>query len=74
MLDATFACPGLPIFCRLDELGLVVTGQRVEPGRAVLACRVMVGEFDDWCTVCGCQGAARDTVITNRSGGVPPRW
>jgi hypothetical protein len=28
-------------FCRLDELGLVVTGQRLEPDRAVLACRVV---------------------------------
>ena len=28
MLDATFACPDLTTFCRLDELGLVATGQR----------------------------------------------
>ena len=26
-------------FCRLDELGLEVLGQRVEPDRAILACR-----------------------------------
>jgi hypothetical protein len=38
--DATFACPDLTVFCRLDELGLEVTGQRLEPDRAVLACRV----------------------------------
>ena len=34
--DATFACPDLTTFCRLDELGLEVTGQRVEPDRALL--------------------------------------
>jgi len=35
--DATFGCPDLTTFCRLDELGLVVVGQRLEPDRAVLA-------------------------------------
>ena len=44
--DATFANPDLTTFCRLDELGLEVTGQRVEPGRAVLACRVI--DDDRW--------------------------
>lgn len=40
MLDATaFTRPNLSSFCRLDELGLVVVGQRLEPKRAVLACR-----------------------------------
>ena len=29
--DATFGCPDLTTFCRLDELGLVVVGQRLEP-------------------------------------------
>jgi hypothetical protein len=37
--DATFGCPDLTTFCRPDELGLVVVGQRLEPDRAVLACR-----------------------------------
>jgi transposase len=59
--DATFACPDLTTFCRLDGLGLVVVGQRLEPDRAVLACRVV--EPDDWCHRCGCQGTPRDTVI-----------
>ena len=59
--DATFACPDLTTFCRLDDLGLVVTGQRVEPGRAVLACRVV--DEDAWCRRCGCQGAPRDSVV-----------
>jgi hypothetical protein len=28
------------MFCRVDELGLVVVGQHLEPGRSVLAYRV----------------------------------
>jgi transposase len=59
--DVTFACPDLTTFARLDELGLEVTGQRLEPDRAVLACRVV--ELDRWCRRCGCEGAPRDTVI-----------
>ena len=31
MRNATFACPDLTTFCRVDELGLVVVGQRLEP-------------------------------------------
>lgn len=61
MPDATFACPDLTTFCRLDELGLEVTGQRLEPKRAVLACRVV--QPDAWCRRCGCQGTARDSVV-----------
>ena len=60
MSDLTFARPDLTTFCRLDGLGLVVTGQRLEPERAVLACKVV--EPDDWCHRCGCQGKSRDTV------------
>jgi transposase len=59
--DATFGCPDLTTFCRLEELGLEVTGQRLEPDRAVLACRVV--ELDGWCRRCGCEGTARDTVV-----------
>ena len=59
--DAGFACPDLTTFCRLDGLGLVVTGQRLEPDRAFLACRVL--EPDQWCRRCGCQGVPRDTVV-----------
>lgn len=61
MSDATFACPDLTTFARLDELGLEVTGQRLEPDRAVLACRVV--EPDQWCRRCGSLGSPRDTVI-----------
>ena len=61
MSDATFTCPDLTTFTRLDELGLVVVGQHLEPGRAVLACRVL--DADQWCRRCGCEGTARDTVV-----------
>ena len=68
MHDATragaFACADLTTFCRLDELGLVVTGQRLEPTRAVLACKVVVPEdsLERWCRRCGAEGSPRDTV------------
>jgi len=58
--DATYGCPDLTTFCRLNELGLQVVGQQLEPGRAVLACRV--SETDPWCRRCGCQGSPRDSV------------
>nr|WP_285178978.1 ISL3 family transposase [Micrococcus terreus]MDK7700646.1 ISL3 family transposase [Micrococcus terreus] len=61
MFNATFDDCDLTKFCRLEELGLEATGQRLEPGRAVLACRVV--EPDDWCHRCGSQGTPRDTVI-----------
>ena len=65
MSDATppagFGRPDLTAFARLDGLGLSVIGQRLEPDRAVLACRVV--EPDQWCRRCGSEGAARDTVI-----------
>ena len=59
MPDATFATPDVTTFCRLDELGLVVVGQHLQPDRAVLACRVAddaVEEADRWCRRCGCEG------------------
>ncbi len=60
MPDVTFTCPNPTTFNGLDDLGLEVTGQCLEPDRAVLACRVI--EPDDWCRRCGCQGSPRDTV------------
>ena len=60
MPHATFARPDLTTFARLDDLGLEVVGQRLEPDRAVLACRVV--EDDGWCRRCGCEGVPRDTV------------
>mgnify|MGYP000867011900 FL=1 len=61
MPDVTFSRPDVTTFCRVDELGLVVTGQRLESDRAVLACRVR--DPDQWCRRCGCEGRARDTVV-----------
>jgi transposase len=61
VLHATFTSPDLTTFCRLDELGLEVVGQRLEADRAVLACRVV--EPDRWCRRCGCEGVPRDTVV-----------
>ncbi|CAM2742578.1 ISL3 family transposase [Skermania piniformis] len=69
--DAGFGRPDLTTFCRLDELGLVVTGQHLEPDRAVLACKIV--EPDDWCRRCGCQGTLRDTV-TRRLAHEPFGW
>ncbi|RAN69568.1 ISL3 family transposase [Bacillus sp. SRB_336] len=71
MNNATFQCPDLTTFCRLDGLGLEVTGQYVRPDRAVLACRVV--DPDDWCHKCGCQGVPRDTV-TRQLGHEPFGW
>ncbi len=71
MSDATFVRPDLTTFARLDELGLEVIGQRLEPDRSVLACRVV--EADQWCRRCGCEGAARDTV-TRRLAHEPLGW
>lgn len=69
--DAGFGCPDLTSFCRLDELGLVAVGQRLESDRAVLACRVV--EPDRWCRRCGCEGAPRDSV-TRRLAHEPLGW
>ncbi|MCU0299811.1 MAG: ISL3 family transposase [Candidatus Nanopelagicales bacterium] len=69
--DVGFACPDLTTFCRLDELGLEVTGQQLAPDRAILACRVV--EPDSWCRRCGCEGAPRDTV-TRRLAHEPLGW
>ena len=47
MLNATFDDPDLTTFARLEELGLVVVGQRLTAARAVLECRL--AEEDPWC-------------------------
>ena len=60
MPDATppagFGRPDLTTFARLDGLGLEVIGQRLEPDRAVLACRVLEPDGSDqrwWLTDSG---------------------
>ncbi|MGV9769275.1 transposase family protein, partial [Microbacterium sp. NPDC003461] len=59
MHHATFATPDLTVFCRLDELGLVAVGQRLDPDRAVIECRV--AQPDPWCRGCGSQALSRGT-------------
>ena len=71
MPDAIFTAPDLTTFCRLDDLGLEVVGQRLVPDRAVLACRVV--EPDNRCRRCGCEGTSRDTV-TRRLAHEPWGW
>jgi len=79
--DATFGCPDLTTFCRLDELGLVVVGQRLEPDRAVLACRVLEADdgTDGWCRAAGVREdpgtPSRGSWRTSRwAGDRPPCW
>ena len=71
MSNATFDCPDLSAFARLDGLGLEVTGQRIWPDHAVLAWCI-AGE-DRWCRRCGCTGTLHDTVI-RRPAHVPYGW
>lgn len=59
MLRATFATPDMTVFCRLDELGLVAVGQRLDSDRAVIECRV--ADPDPWCRGCGGQALSRGT-------------
>ncbi len=60
MPHATFASPDLTAFCRLDDLGLTVVGQRLDSDRAVLECRIT--DPDRWCQVCGAEGLPRGTA------------
>lgn len=71
MPHLTFTSPDLTTFCRLDELGLIVIGQCIEPDRAVLACTVV--DPDRWCRRCGAEGVPRDTV-TRRLAHEPLGW
>ena len=71
MADVTFTRPDLDTFAGVDGLGLVITGQRIEVGRAVLACRVI--EPDPWCRRCGGEGRVSDSVV-RRLAHVPCGW
>ena len=71
MPDATFACPDLTTFCRLDELGLEVTGQRAEPDRACW--RAGSSTRIDGVGAAARKAAARDTV-TRRLAHEPFGW
>ena len=61
MFDATFVDPDLTMFTRVDEPGLVVVGQHLEPDRAVLSCRIAAQ--DGWCRGCGAEGVPRDSLV-----------
>src|SRR5690625_5671587 len=61
MSQPTFTAPDLDTFCMVDALGLTVTGQHLEPERAVLQCRVR--EDDPWCRSCGGEGIPKGTVL-----------
>jgi transposase len=50
---------------------LKVIGQRLEPDRAVLACRVV--DDDRWCRWCGCEGVVHD-VVTRALAHEPFGW
>jgi transposase len=71
MADSTFQAPDLTTFARLDTLGLQVTGQFLEPDRAVLACRVL--DHDATCGRCGQHGRLRDST-TRRLAHEPFGW
>ncbi len=71
MPHATFSTPDLDSFCRLDRLGLSVTGQKIYDDHAVLQWRVL--EPDDWCRRSGSQGTPRDTVLRTLAH-VPLGW
>ena len=63
MHDATaggFACVDPTLFCRLDELGLEVTGQRVEADQTVLACRVVEA---DRCVIARMSGVGTGAFV-----------
>ncbi|WP_058954282.1 ISL3 family transposase [Kocuria rhizophila] len=61
MRDATFTAPDLTTFTGLDGLGLQAVGQRLDPDKAGLACRVVAD--DRWCRRCGGEGRVRDSAV-----------
>jgi hypothetical protein len=75
MSHATFLPPGLGSFCRLDQLGLQVVGQRLEPGRAVLAAgssRPTSSPVVSPLRMRGCAARPRDPAAGARTAGVAP--
>ena len=63
--------PCLDSFCRLDRLGLTVTGQLVEPDHTVLTCVPTTAAVS--CAGCDGPGARYDTVV-RRLAHVPYGW
>lgn len=61
VLDAAFAVPALTVICRLDELGLVDVGRRLDLDRTVI--EYWVAQPGPWWRGCGCgalQARVRD--------------
>ena len=73
MRDVIFDAADVTAFCRLDDLGVVVVGQRVDADRAVLACRAVGAASDRWCRECGGEGTPRDSVV-RRLAHAPFGW
>ncbi|TLP80042.1 ISL3 family transposase [Nesterenkonia sphaerica] len=71
MAKPTFTTPDIDSFCLVDQLGLTITGQRLEEHRAVLECRVL--HHDPWCRECGAEGVSIGTVV-RRLAHVPLGW
>ena len=71
MAKPTFATPDIDSFCLVDQLGLTITGQRLEERQAVLECRVL--HHDPWCRECGAEGVSIGTVV-RRLAHVPLGW
>lgn len=71
MAKPTFTTPDIDSFCLVDQLGLTITGQRLEEHRAVLECRVR--EDDPWCRHCGAEGVSIGTVVRQLAH-VPLGW
>ena len=73
MLDGSFAAPDLTTFCRLDGLGLEMTGQPIEPERAVLARRVVerTAGAVDVAAMASCTSSWPGGWRTSRLGGAP---
>ena len=70
-MHAAFDSPDVTTFCKLDNLGLKVVGQHVEPGKAVLMCTVVAP--DDRCRRCRSVDTPRDTVV-RRLSHAPLGW
>ena len=73
LADPTFTCPDLNAFVGLDDHGLVVTGQHLSQGRAVLECRVAPVPGEEFCRRCGAEGRAGGTV-KRRLAHIPAGW
>ena len=66
MSHPTFTTPCLTTFCGLDELGLEAVGQRLDPDRAVIECRVVDGTVNGAAHSQHCYGMAADISVSGQ--------